>query len=103
MVRLGLFVGLFGAGCKTGILVGVAPAPALRPAGGVADGFEIDELEGLKKTHQNPSYYHLNYLGGTMAAGVGPGKIGSALGVFGAFFAFGSGTVSTGGIFLLFV
>ena len=43
------FVRLFGAGCKTGILVGVAPAPALRPAGGVADGFEIDELEGLKK------------------------------------------------------
>ena len=47
-------------------------------------------------------YYHFSYLGGTMA-GVGPGKIGSALGVFGAFFAFGSGTVSTGGIFLLLV
>ena len=47
------FVRLFGAGCKTGILVGVAPAPALRPAGGVADGFEIDELEGLKNSKQN--------------------------------------------------
>ena len=47
------FVRLFGAGCKTGILVGVAPAPALRPAGGVADGFEIDELEGLKNSSKS--------------------------------------------------